>query len=236
MWIPEAYLTHAGAMGTTPIPDPTVLTTEAQERADRAAREWVESQLAVRDERLERLDLATSLRAESVAKDIEHAQELARKDDAHQSAMSDMRFAERDFRTAEAATAAATAISAAFSAQKEAAQKQDENNQKSRDRQEENTEKALAKLGDLFQTTFENLREGLAEVKLRVNSSEFSRQGANERRDESRAGVGAWVGIGGFILALLAFVVMAYSVSRTPDVSVAPDQAPVVTVTVPTGG
>jgi transcription termination factor NusB len=220
-------------ISVTPVPDPTSLTTEALERGLKSEREYVDGERRLLSERLDGIDLATSLRADAVAKDIAHSQELAKKDVDHQAEMSEMRFAERDVRTAEAATAAATAIAAAFSAQKEAAQKEAENTQKSITRQEENTERALSKLGDLFQTTFDNLREGQAEIKLRVNSAEFARLGSSERQADSRQSVNAWVGVGGFILALLAFVVMAYSLSRTPVTETSPSQTPVVTVTVP---
>ena len=222
--------------GSRPVPDPTILTTEAQERAERTIREWTEGQLAIRDERMARIELATKLRAEAVAKAIAHAQELAKKDDEHQAAMSNMRFTERDVRTAEAATQAATAVSAAFAAQKEAAQKQDENNQKSISKQEEATEKALVKLGDLFQTTFEALRDQVSDLKLRINGSEFAQRGVTEYRVENRSSANLWIAAAGFLVTLVALVVMAWSVSRSPDVSVVPDQSPTVTVTVPTGG
>jgi len=230
-------------LSTTPVPDPTILTTEAQERADRVAREWVESQLAIRDVRLERIDLATQLRAESVAKDIEHAQELAAKDDQHQAEMSDMRFKERDERTRSDASKDKLALDAALAAQKESASETNKANTKAIDKSEAATAETIRQQGASFQSQHnalvdkvDDLKEQLGTVAGRLNGASDQRSESREQNSDTRGGINLWIGVGGFVIALISIIVMAWSMTRTPATEVVPTQTPAVTVTVPSGG
>lgn len=122
--------------GSTPVPDPTVLTTQASERAVAALRELMEARVdalgVITDTKFSERDKAISILQELtnkipglISEGIAHLQML------HDEKFSSIQkqFAERDTRTEQAAATTSKAIDAALSAQKEASGEQNRSNE-----------------------------------------------------------------------------------------------------------
>ena len=112
-------------VGSTPIPDPTERTNAQIEAAMVAIRDYIDGQLAVRDERLRGIDTATSLRLDALAE----VRETLNAGLVHEREITDEKFGsvaqqfiERDTRSEREARDNKVAVDAAFAAQKEAAQ------------------------------------------------------------------------------------------------------------------
>jgi hypothetical protein len=196
--------------GSTPVPDPTLMTTDALDRTEKALRDYVDGQLDVLRERLHGIDRATELRTarlERIPADfdekIEHLAAFTDEARSKLTAVTDERFSsvgqqfkERDIRSEREARDNKVAVDAAFAAQKEAAAKQDESNLKAIDKSEKATEKtietltatttkALENLGDLFRTDVKAIGDRIEEVKsqqVRYAGEARDRMGSLETR------------------------------------------------------
>jgi cation transport regulator ChaB len=220
-------------------PEEMVKQTDSLDRRFEAERALTEASVKVFAERLAGMDRATALLDETVnrvptevTKEVTHLRELT---EEHFASIA-LQFKERDSRAERESRDSKIALDAALAAQKEAAAEQNKSNMLAIDKSEKATAETLTKLTDMFESRNRSLSEKVDDLKERINGAESHSRGATDTRTESRQNVNVWIGVGGFVLALLAFVVMAWSLSRTPAVSVTPDQTPAVTVTVPSGG
>lgn len=189
-----------------PIPDPTILTTEAQDRGLRAARDYVDGQVQILKQRLEGIDRATKLLNETVNRtptqiqtEIAHVREL---DDVKFESI-DQQFRERDIRSEREARDNKVAVDAAFAAQKEAAARQDESNAKAIDKSEKATTETISKLNDLLGALDRAIADKIDDLKARVTIIESARLTSREARGDSREGTNVLVGIAGVILTIL---------------------------------
>jgi cation transport regulator ChaB len=174
-----------------PIPDPTVLTTEALLRAVGSERDYVDGRIAVLEERLRAIDVATRLLNETVnrvptdvTKEVSHLRELM--DERFGSVI--VQFRERDTRQEREARDNKVAVDAAFAAQKEAAAKQDESNAKAINKSEVSTGEIIRGLADKID-----------DLKTRIGTVEATKQGGRE----TLSGVYAFAG---FLVSILAIV------------------------------
>jgi cation transport regulator ChaB len=168
---------------STPTPDPTVLTTEALTRAVQAERDYVDGRIAVLEERLRAIDVATRLLNETVnrvptdvTKEVTHLRELM---DERLTSVS-IQFKERDTRSERESRDNKVAVDAAFAAQKEAAAKQDEGNAKAINKSEMATAETINKLSELFRTSAGALSDKIDDLKARVGALENLKQGGRE--------------------------------------------------------
>ena len=214
----------ATTQGSRPVPDPTELTTRAVNALDAAVKdretafkEWVQGQLTVRDQRMDSMDEATTLRLQV----IDGIPTLIKTEVAHLSDISDVRFdgiqvqfKERDTRSEaveklnkvalDAAFAASKeAVAAALTAQKEAAAKQDEANAKAIDKSEKATAETIKTNAELGNTRLDALAISLNDIKDRVVRIESTKAGAAENRSGTNANVALVVS---GILVLIAIV------------------------------
>jgi cation transport regulator ChaB len=183
-----------------PVPDPTVLTTEALLRAVGSERDYVDGRIAVLEERLRAIDVATRLLNETVnrvptdvTKEVTHLREL----------MTEMfgsvktQFNERDMRGDRESRDNKVAVDAAFAAQKEAAAKQDESNAKAINKSEVATGETINKLAELQRSVADGLADKIDDLKSRIGAVEASKQGGRE----TLSGVYA---LAGFLVSILA--------------------------------
>src|SRR5678815_1410526 len=150
---------HTGP-GSTPIPDPTLLTTEALKREISALKELVTT-------RLDAMDKAMSIFSENLQrtptdtdKQIGHLKELifGRFDTVEEQFSSvQTQFTERDVRVADNARDAKTAVDAALAAQKEAIWKS-----------ENGTTKQIDQLGVLIQQSTKASDDKFGDIKDRL--------------------------------------------------------------------
>jgi hypothetical protein len=166
-----------------PIPDPTVATNDAVERAVNAERDYVDGQLGILRERLVGIDRATVVLNETVNRVPTALQEGL----GHLQAVMDERFhsidkqfAERDTRSERESRDNKVAVDAAFAAQKEAAAKQDEANAKAIDKSERATAETIKTNYELAAAKTEALTKSLDEVKLQLASISAGKQGGRD--------------------------------------------------------
>lgn len=226
----------ADATGDRPVPDPTVLTTDNLRREIAHLTELVETQLAIRDQRMDAIDEATKLRSDaithigdSVAGKVLHERELTEE----RFASVAQQFTERDTRSEREARDNKVAVDAAFAAQKEAATKQDEANQKAIDKSEVATAEKINKLEQLFKTTTDALdgkidansrgtADKIDEVKDRQRSTDLTvggliQNGAGrvEQRVEQRAVTAGQLAFGGLIVTVVSLII-GYLIANPP--------------------
>lgn len=197
-------------MGSRPTPDPTVLTTESQARAQMAMRDYVDGQIEVIKTRLNAIDKATQLLNETVNRvptalqeAITHLREL----DEEKFASVAQQFNERDTRSERESRDNKVAVDAAFAAQKEAAAKQDESNAKAIDKSEAATTETINKLGELFSSSNKALSDKIDDLKARVGSIEANRQGGREVESDRNAGLTANSAVLYLIIAVVGIIV-----------------------------
>ena len=200
--------------GSRPVPDPTALTDAAIAKAIEAMRDYVDGQLAVRDERLNGIDTATSLRLATIdhipARIDEKVATLAGLT-VERFAGVDTRFLERDTRSERESRDNKVAVDAAFAAQKEAAAKQDEANAKAIDKSEKATAETIKTNQELSSSKTDALTKGLDEVKIAISRIESIKTGATE----SRTGLYAAIGVAA-TLVFLAIAVIGFMAMRLP--------------------
>jgi uncharacterized phage infection (PIP) family protein YhgE len=171
-----------------PVPDPTILTTEQLLRTAQAERDYVDGRIDVLIERLAGMDRATELLSDTVNRVPTETQ----KEVAHLAGLVDERFdsirtqfAERDTRSERESRDNKVAVDAAFAAQKEAAAEQNKSNTTAINKSEEATTESINKLGELFKTTIDAVKESVDELKQRVQAIESSKQGVAENTQQN---------------------------------------------------
>jgi hypothetical protein len=195
-------------------PDPTVLTTEALDRRERALHEYVDGQIGIIQERLRGIDTATQVLNETVnrvptdmQKEVTHVRQIT--DEKFESVS--IQFRERDTRQEREARDNKVAVDAAFAAQKEAAAKQDEANAKAINKSELATAETINKLAELFKTTTDALRRDLDDIKLAVGDIQARRLGVADSRTSQRSDSQIAIGVFGLILTAVIIGVALYA-------------------------
>jgi hypothetical protein len=204
-----------------PTPDPTILTTEAQERAEARLKEWIRAQLDIRDERLRGIDKATALLNETVNRtptqiqsEIQHLRELLDvelKSIAQQFIERDERAkldkdSERLARGIERETGE-KALQAALNAQKESAADTNRSNQASIKKSEDSTKESIDKLernlliqNEGLSSKIDDDRAFLNKLELRINGIEQVKVGAKDNQQGLYALIAAVGGVLGLIV------------------------------------
>ena len=182
---------------TVPAPDPTVATNDAVERAVQAERDYADGRIAVLEERLRAIDVATRLLNETVnrvptdvTKEVTHLRELM---DERLASVA-IQFKERDTRSERESRDNKVAVDAAFAAQKEAAAKQDEGNLKAIDKSERATQETIKTNAELSRADVRALAGTVDDLKDRVVKMESIKQGIADIRTDQRAEHGANIG------------------------------------------
>ena len=218
-----------GAWGSTPIPDPTVLSTAAIAQAVASLTSYIDGRFDLLTERMNGVDKATDLRLQT----IDHLPGLIDEKVGHlhglvsqQTDSIQVQFAERDKRSEREAqlsndaafSASKEAVAAALTAQKEAAALQNEANAKAIDKSELATSETINKLTQLGATTNGALNDKIDDLKERIGRVESIKVGMVEQRTEGRqsnAAVFATIAaITGFILFAIAIIGLVIESSK----------------------
>ncbi len=194
--------------GSTPVPDPTKLTTAA---VDRAVAQWHRDITAVREiieARLDASDAATVLRLSVVEQHHESMREVITAQIRHVEAVSNERFAniatqfaERDTRTVLAADESRVSLKAALDAAKEAVSEQNKANSLAIGKSEDATKERLDALSALMAASGKSLEDKIADVKSRLDRGEGHNAGMTD----------GWKLVVGFVglIATIAVIVSA---------------------------
>lgn len=177
-----------GLMSRVPVPDPTVLTTEALLREIKGLRELTESQIAHRHELYQ---------AEIIALNRINAEKFAKVD--QQFELVERQRVEQKQDTKQA-------VDAALTAQKEAVKEQTIASGLAIAKSEAGTIKQLDQLADNFKTAFTGQTVSIDDLKDRVRRIEASRAGAQEVRIETRGSTNTWIAAAGTVLFFLTTV------------------------------
>lgn len=212
--------------GSVPVPDPTLLTTEALRRDIGALRELMEARLAaiakLEDERIKALELRMEWDAARVAEEVKAGHQYY-----------DAILSERDRRYEEQSTAAQRAIEAALDAATKATAAAFDSREKALNAALDAAEKAILKaevsiekradatyvaLNELQRMLsalmprvesdqrFKTIEERHAEVTSRVDRMEAGKVGASEQRSGMHESTRMIMAIGGFIILVLGFI------------------------------
>jgi hypothetical protein len=191
---------------STPTPDPTVLTTEALIRAVNAERDYVDGRVAVLEQRLHAIDVATRLLNETVNRVPTDVQ----REVSHLTGLMDERlrsiglqFAERDTRQEREARDNKLAVDAAFAAQEKQAAAQNKANAEAIGKSEIATSETIRNLTALLNTTGAGLGDKIDDLKERVGKVESIRQGGRE----TISGVYALAGFLASVVLVVGFLV-----------------------------
>ena len=188
---------------TTPHPDPTVLTDRAVERAIVRMHEYVDSQLAIRDERIKGIDLATTIRNQAISNVPAMVDEKVL---SHNSVV-DVRFEalELRFKAIEHCFAASdAALTTALASAKELAVQQEAANTKAIDKAERATAETIKANYQVWAASHEALAKSVDALTGSVNRMEAMRLGAKDDRSGLYAGIAALASIGSIVLFTIA--------------------------------
>lgn len=195
--------------GSTPTPDPTELTDRAIARLEKSLKDYVDGQLAVRDERLNGIDTATNLRLKEIDRiPVTIRENITSLELLHDEKFKSIetQFKERDTRSERESRDNKVAVDAAFAAQKEAAAKQDEANQKAIDKSEIATNEKINKLEQLVSVKTDALSDKIDTVKETANGTVNQKIGGTENRTAAYAIVGLLGTVIVVGIAILTFV------------------------------
>jgi hypothetical protein len=189
-----------------PVPDPTVLTTEALLREISNLREILSA-------RMDAMDVATELRIAELLKVPHETQKLIdHLFDLHEEKFRSVavQFVERDVRTDQANRAAKEALDAALLAAKELIGATNLANAAKQDKSEDNFTKQIDQLTTLITTNQSATDARITELKERIDRGAGGSEGAQFQRVETRqqnAAVYALIGLGFSALVIVVAVI-----------------------------
>lgn len=191
-----------------PVPDPTVLTTQAVDRAIGSYREVMEARLGGMDRATELVALSiaetrqgatekiTGLVGEIGRREVAQREiivaEIRRVSDVSSERFDAVRtqFNERDTRTEQAAQESRISLDAALAAAKEAVSEQNKANALAIGKSEDATKERLDALALLMTTSVKSLEDKIGDVKSRLDRGEGRTGGQDDSRDDRRVNVG----------------------------------------------
>lgn len=191
-------------------PDPTVLVTEAIERAREAERDLFDARIDTVRQRLNGMDEATKVLHESVTRtptDIQIAVGHLREYHDEKFNSVAKQFEERDVRTAQASTASADALAAALQAAKELVGAQGEASAAAAVKAEVSTAKQIDQLVVIISTLEKSIGDRITEIKERIDRSSGGYEGATQAGAVRRAGISQVVAILGVVLFVISIAV-----------------------------
>jgi len=201
--------------GSVPVPDPTVLTTQAllreieglRERSSHdntMLRELIEARLDGNDQAIVLLRSTTDKIPVSIDSAIKRLQDL------HEEKFNSIQtqFKERDTRTEQASKDSKVAIDAALSAQKESVDKQNTSNTLAVNKSEASFTKQVDEIGKRIDTVGKSLDEKVTDIKERLTTIESRTAGAIIQKQDTKDIWGYIIGLGGFLFAAVTLVVL----------------------------
>lgn len=190
-----------GVGGNRPVPDPTVLTTEALQRGLQSERDHTDA-------------LGRRLEAAIAAvRSLFETQDSA----AAQLAVERVRSMEEHFRLVETQRVeqkvdTKSAVDAALIAQKEAYREQTTASERAVAKSDAATTKQIEQLTLTFRAGLDGLTTLLGDTKDRVGVIEATRQGGIEQHSQQQSGIGATVSVLGLVVAVVSVAALVISV------------------------
>jgi hypothetical protein len=216
-----AWPAMAEQQQSIPVPDPTVLTTQAIDARVTQLQRLLEA-------RLDGYDRATKLLEDNVNRvptllDREIAQTSALS--AEKFGSIDQRFRERDVRTDQDKAASTTAVNAALSAQKEAAQAQQIFSEAAINKSEAGFTKEIDGLKVLMGTNKDSINIQISDLTGRLNRSEAAATATHDVHTDDRLTVGSIVGLVGGAVGILSLLLAFFNGRRPPESAINPNAA-----------
>jgi hypothetical protein len=178
--------------GSTPVPDPTLLTTQQLHRELTSLRELIET-------RLEGYDKAITLLQSTLDKSPSIAEMYASHGEKFHSIQT--QFTERDIRTEQTARDSKVAVDAALQAAKEAVGEQNKSSALAIAKSETSTTKQIDQISVLIDNTRKSFDDKIDDIKQRLTSMEGMRKGGSD--------VWAYVfGIAGFLTGIASILAL----------------------------
>jgi hypothetical protein len=200
--------------GLVPIPDPTVLTTQALLREVAALNEKVEIRFAATDKIITHVEEQIRARSNDITTSSMHLRELMLSEMGKIKVVTDevfqridVQFVERDKRTEQLALASSTAIATALQAAKEAVGAQNTSNSIAIAKSESSTLESLRQLRELFLSETKAINEKVDDLKSRLDRGEGKGSGVVERRETDRASVGQGLAIASVVISIVVAMV-----------------------------
>jgi len=193
--------------GSTPVPDPTVLTTQQLVREIAASREIIE-------ERLDAMDIATKLNKEATDKIpcmVQKAIESLKAINDEKFTSIQIQFRERDTRTEQTRTSDKIAVDAALQAAKEAVGEQNKSNALAIAKSETAFTKQLDQIITLITTANKALDDKINDLKGRLDRGEGVKTQQVETKGQQNWFMGLFV-IGG--LSVISIIVAIVGMLR----------------------
>jgi hypothetical protein len=208
------HVTEPGGLytgsGSTPIPDPTRLTTEAVASVAEQFRRELAAAIARIEARLTAMDEAAALRLDLLREVRPQTERLI----SHQRDLDDVKFAaigqrfdERDVRAEQAATAGKQALDAALQAAKELVGQQNKAASDAAAVMVANFTKLIDQLGLRLESLQKSYDDRLTEIKERIDRGEGAARGATETRTEQRLTTGQQIALVALALTALAIII-----------------------------
>jgi hypothetical protein len=222
--------------GSTPIPDPTVLTNQAVAQATDTLRRELLSAVAVLDARLNGQHDPVQTRLQAMDQAIELVavwrEELPTRMDGRVRQLELLlterfntvevrfdaiagQFKERDTRSERESRDNKVAVDAAFAAQKEAASEQNKSNTLAISKSEAATSETLNKQADLFKSTtdalgarIEDAKQALGKIDTRLTAIESRGVQVRETQGQSNWAIGAAVSAFALLISLAGLIVV----------------------------
>ena len=186
-------LGDASSEGSRPVPDPTILTTQALEREISSLRTYIDSQNQTQDERLRGIDKATALRLDIIHSIIPDVEKLI----AYERLLTEgkfesvaQQFKERDTRSERESRDNALKVDAAFAAQEKQAAATNEANQKAIDKSEAATNESIKKADDTGKAANAALADKIDDIKTRIGIIDATMVGLIQRGASTREASG----------------------------------------------
>lgn len=196
--------------GSTPVPDPTVLTTQQLQREIATSREVVETLVRgireVFETRLDGMDVAVVLLQQAKDRLPSLIDDAVRQlQEVHEEKFSSIKtqFAERDTRTEQTSRDSKVAVDAALQAAKEAVGEQNKSNALAIAKSEATFTKQIDQIGVLISTMQKGIDDKIDDIKSRLQAIESQKQGSHE----------AWgylVGVLGIVIAIASLGIAAF--------------------------
>jgi hypothetical protein len=197
--------------GSTPVPDPTILTTQQLYREIATSREILET-------RLNAMDTATELNKQATDKlpliiDDKICQLRKLVDEKFSGMLEkfhsiDVQFKERDTRTEQSSKDSKVAVDAALQAAKEAVGEQNKSSALAIAKSEAATNKQLDQIGMLITTTNKALDEKINDLKGRLDRGEGQKAQAVENKSQNNWMIGAVISAVSLIISLGVLIVL----------------------------
>jgi hypothetical protein len=205
--------------GSTPVPDPTLLTTQALEKSISSLKELTEAWIKNLKETLDRLQREQDSHLEVVVAETKHLRELIGAEVGKLTCVTnekfarvDMQFAEMDKRNERQFVALAEAAALALQAQKDLFNSHNQATAMAVSKSEAGMADRISQLQALFDSDSKAKSEKIDDIRTRLNTGESRSKGASDLWGYIIGGVG-------LLVAIISIVILILNNTRNIDMN-----------------